>query len=390
MLDDTPNTANPSDRGLLENIVRFSFMLRENGILISLPDVMDAIRGMALIDISDRTAFQCLLRTNLLCRQEDIAPFDNLFCNYFLPESQSARMTLSSDERNAEAETQTSSALIRQMTALRSLDASALPPLRQNNMQYSPDSSWEAGETRTLRFTESKALHELIHKLLQPLVNRISRRFKYTIRGHEINLRRMLRKNMQYGGELLLLDYKKRKRKRRRIIFLGDVSGSMDIHTLMILQFVHALRQIDRRTEIFFFSTEITRRTHQFDARDFASAMAGLPESVVDWGGGTRIGHCLQRFNETFGKQMLSIQSILVIFSDGWDRGEIGLLEDQMAMLQRKAYKIIWLNPLAGAKDYQPVCQGMSTALPYIDIFLPLSRPRDLQILGKTLPNILA
>jgi uncharacterized protein with von Willebrand factor type A (vWA) domain len=87
---------------------------------------------------------------------------------------------------------------------------------------------------------------------------------------------------------------------------------------------------------------------------------------------------------------MLSIKSIIVIFSDGWDRGEIGLLEDQMAMLQRKAYKVIWLNPLAGARDYQPVCQGMSTALPYIDIFLPMSRPRDLQILGRTLPNILA
>ena len=86
---------------------------------------------------------------------------------------------------------------------------------------------------------------------------------------------------------------------------------------------------------------------------------------------------------------MLSGKSIIVIFSDGWDRGEVGLLEAQMALLQRKAYKIIWLNPLAGAKDYRPVCQGMSTALPYVDSFLPMSSPRDLQMLGRTLPAIL-
>jgi uncharacterized protein with von Willebrand factor type A (vWA) domain len=389
MLDDTPNTASPSEGGLLENIVRFSFMLREGGISVSLPDVLDAIRGLPLIDLSDRDAFQCLLRTNLLCRQEDIALFDTLFCSYFLPKSKSVRMTLSSDEKNGEAETDEASALISKLAALHNPEDSAVPSPRQLNLRYSPDPRSETDETRALRFTESTDLYELINKLLQPLANRISRRLKYAIRGHEIDLRRMLRKNMQFGGELLLLYYKKKKRKKRRVIFLADVSGSMDIHTLMILQFVHALRQIDRRTEIFFFSTEISRKTHQFDTRDFATAIADLPESVADWGGGTRIGHCLQRFNETFGKQMLSGKSIIVIFSDGWDRGEVDLLKAQMTLLQRKANKVIWLNPLAGAKDYQPVCRGMSTALPYIDSFLPMSKPEDLKILGRTLPTIM-
>ena len=389
MLDDATNKAIPSERGLLENIVRFSFILREKGISVSLPDILDAIRSIALIDISDRDAFQCLLRTNLLCRQEDIALFNTLFCSYFLPESPSTRIIPSSDEKDDNDEADTSCAPINRMAALQSPQDTAVSSPRQLNMRYSPDSRSKTGEMQTLRFTESKALNELINKLLHPLANRISRRLKYSTHGHEIDLRRMLRKNMQYGGELLLLDYKKKKRKKRRVIFLGDVSGSMDIHILMILQFVHALRQIDRRTEIFFFSTDISRKTHQFDARDFASVMAGLPESVADWGGGTRIGHCLQRFNDTFGQQMLSGKSIIVIFSDGWDRGEIGLLEAQMALLQRKAYKIIWLNPLAAAKDYQPVCQGMSTALPYIDSFLPMSRPEDLRILGRTLPTIL-
>ena len=374
---------------MLENIVRFSFKLREKGISISLPDVMDAIRGLPLIDIADREAFQCLLRTNLLCRREDIALFDTLFYSYFLPQSQAVRRTPSPHEGNSEAEKDASIDLAGKMAALQSPEDSVAPFPRQLSMRYSPDSRSETGAPRMVRFYESKALQDLINKLLQPLANRLSRRLKYSIRGHEIDLRRILRKNMQYGGELLLLDYKKKKRKKRRVIFLGDVSGSIDIHTLMILQFVHALRQIDRRTEIFFFSTEISRETHQFDNRDFSAAMAGLPESVADWGGGTRIGHCLQRFNETFGRQMLSGKSIIVIFSDGWDRGEIGLLDAQMAILQRKAYKVIWLNPLAGAKDYRPTCLGMSTALPYIDSFLPMSSPEDLKILGRTLPTIL-
>jgi hypothetical protein len=163
----------------------------------------------------------------------------------------------------------------------------------------------------------------------------------------------------------------------------------MDIYTLMILQFIHALRRIDRQTEIFFFSTDLSRATHQFGPADFSAAVAQIPAAISDWGGGTRIGHCLKLFNETFGTRKLSNKDIVMIFSDGWDRGEIDLLDTQMAFLNRKAYKIIWLNPLMGTRDYEPICRGMSAALPYVDYFLPMGNLNDLRSISQTLKKMM-
>ena len=193
---------------------------------------------------------------------------------------------------------------------------------------------------------------------------------------------------MQFGGELIFLDFRKKKIKKRRVIFFCDVSGSMDIYTRMILQFIHVFKRIDSRTEIFFFSTRLSRATLQFDENDFTSAISRIPAMISDWGGGTRIGHSLRIFNESYGGRLLSKKDIVIIFSDGWDRGDIDMLDTQMAILKRKAYKIIWLNPLLGTEDYQPICQGMRTALPYVDSFLPMDNLHDLQHLGRTLEKM--
>ena len=194
---------------------------------------------------------------------------------------------------------------------------------------------------------------------------------------------------MQFGGELLFLEFKKRKVKKRRVIFFCDISGSMNMYTLMILQFVHALNRIDPRTEIFFFSTELYRVTDWFEIGDFNSAISRIPEMTANWGGGTRIGHCLRIFNESYRQRRLSTKDIVIIFSDGWDRGEIDVLETQMELLKRKSYKIIWLNPLKGTADYQPICRGMRTALPYVDFFLPMDNPRDLTLFSRMLVKMM-
>jgi len=163
----------------------------------------------------------------------------------------------------------------------------------------------------------------------------------------------------------------------------------MDVYTLMLLQFVHALKRLDHRTEIFFFSTDLSRWTHQFDVGDYTTTLSRLPKFVSDWGGGTRIGHCLRDFNDIYGRWMLSNKAVVVIFSDGWDQGQTDLLESQMAYLNNKAYKVIWLNPLMGTRDYKPICRGMSAALPYVDYFLPMGNLRDLHSLGKTLEKMI-
>ncbi|MFQ6034169.1 MAG: VWA domain-containing protein, partial [Candidatus Bipolaricaulia bacterium] len=257
-------------------------------------------------------------------------------------------------------------------------------------LRYSPQTRQAAVGPNELAFVESPSLSESVNRMLQPLANRLSRRSRYTIRGKEISLRRILRKNIQFGGELILLDFRRKKMKRRRVIFLCDVSGSMDIYTLLMLQFVHALRRVDPKTEVFFFSTNLTRVTPLFDAESFSTALFRLPQLVEDWGGGTRIGYCLERFNQVHARRFHPSKAIVMIFSDGWDRGEIDLLEEQMAHLKRRAYKIIWINPLLGTKDYQPICRGMRAALPYVDYFLPAGGARDLRLLGTTLEKMIA
>jgi uncharacterized protein with von Willebrand factor type A (vWA) domain len=226
-------------------------------------------------------------------------------------------------------------------------------------------------------------------ELLERLSRRLSRRYRFGANGRRLSLSRLMRRNLRFGGELLLLDYRRRKVKQRPVVVFCDVSGSMDVFTLMAFQFIHALKKILPRLEVFFFSTELSRVTACFRQQDFSRTMAEVSRQVRDWKGGTRIGHCLKQFNDTFGRHWLLHRALVMVFSDGWDRGEIGLLRQQMAQLKRRVYRILWLNPLAGTRDYQPVCQGMRAALPYTDYFLAARSLHDFRDTGELLEKLL-
>lgn len=385
----TNNSPQRSEEGLIDNVVRFSHLLRDNDISVSLPAVLDALAGLPLIDISNLQTFHCLLRSNFINRKEDLSKFDQLFYAYWMPRDRTTLQVPAEGVGESETEQDILNSVKEKMSRLQS-DGDAEPKASKEwALHYSPHSLSQSDQLQELRFDGNRDLYETINRLLEPLANRISRRFQYTTRGKEVSLRKILRKNMQFGGELILLDFRKRKLKKRRVIFFCDVSGSMDIYTLMILQFIHALKRIDRQTEIFLFSTDLSRATHHFETGHFTSAATQIPGTISDWGGGTRIGHCLKLFNETFGTRQLSYKDIVMIFSDGWDRGEIDLLDQQMAFLKRKAHKIIWLNPLMGTRDYEPICRGMSTALPYVDYFLPMGNLEDLRSISQTLKKMM-
>ena len=385
----TDNPPHRSSKGLIENIVRFSHLLRDNDISVSLPAVLDTLAGLPLIDISNLQTFHCLLRSNFISCKEDLSRFDHLFYAYWLPRQRNTLQIPADGIAESETQQDILSTAKKKVSELQTSGDAEPKTSKQWALRYSPQALAQTDQMQELRFDGSRDMYETINRLLQPLANRIGRRFQYTMRGKEVSLRKILRKNMQFGGELILLDFRKKKLKKRRVIFFCDVSGSMDIYTLMILQFIHALRRIDRQTEIFLFSTDLSRATHLFNPGDFTAAVTQIPGAISDWGGGTRIGHCLKLFNETFGTRRLSNKDIVMIFSDGWDRGEIDLLDNQMALLNRKAYKIIWINPLMGTRDYEPICRGMSAALPYVDYFLPLGNLKDLRSISQTLKKVM-
>ena len=200
-----------------------------------------------------------------------------------------------------------------------------------------------------------------------------------------MDFRRTLRRTVRHGGEVLELIRKRPKQKPLKIIVLCDVSGSMDPALAFVLQFFFTLQRAFRNSETFVFSTRLTRITDILKRNRWPEALKAVSQRVQDWSGGTRIGECLDIFNDRYMKGLAAGSAILILISDGWDRGEPELLAAEMKRLKRRARRIIWMNPLLGAPDYEPLCLGMRTALPYIDHFLPVHNLLALKNLGETL-----
>jgi uncharacterized protein with von Willebrand factor type A (vWA) domain len=386
MLEEEKRSVHPTDKGLIDNLIKFSHLLRERAVPVSFASVLDVLRGLRLMDISNLNVFRSLLRMNLVFRKEDLVLFDALFEEFWLARNEASPLEYPVDEAASDSSEGDSEVRECGMSDFRDRQDNLTERLQEWIAGYSPDAINKEGES--CDYAECDAFYQQIKKWLKPFSNHPSRRTRYAIRGKQIDLRRILRKNMQFGGELILLDFKKKKLKNRNILFFCDVSGSMDVFMLMLLNFIHALKRIDPRTEIFFFTTDLSRWTGNFKAGQPMEAISRLPDLVSDWGGGTRIGHSLRQFNQSYSQWMLSNKTIAIVFSDGWDLGEAEILESQMAYLHRKAHRVIWLNPLIGDQCYQPICQGMRSALPYIDHLLPMGNLKDLQYLAKTLSKM--
>ncbi len=384
--DDNGGTAAAGD-GLGANVIRFADLLRRAGIPVFFSSVLDALQSLPRLDLSDGATFYHLLRGLFVTRREHLAPFDELFQRFWRPAADDvpSGCPLPRDEGQPPGSGEEGEGL----RVLRGL-AQARPEAEPEALPgYSPQAA-------TVRRRESggaeappEELAASLADLLERLNRRLSRRYRYGPHGRRLTLSRLMRRNLRFGGELLLLDYRRRKVRQRPLVVFCDVSGSMDVYTRMALAFVHALRRIVPRLEVFFFSTELTRVTDSFRKADFSRTLAEVSARVADWKGGTRIGHCLKRFNEDYGRRWLLHRALVMIFSDGWDRGEIELLRRQMAALKRRVYRILWLNPLAGTHGYRPVCQGMRAALPYTDYFLAARSLHDFRETGELLEKLL-
>lgn len=200
--------------------------------------------------------------------------------------------------------------------------------------------------------------------------------------------RRTLRASLRRGGEVIELKRRRRKSKRRDLVLLCDISGSMDRYSRLLLHFVHTVRHAVGSVEAFVFGTRITRVTRQLRHRDTHAALNEIADSVVDWAGGTRIGDSLFHFNRTWARRVLGRGAIVIVISDGWDRGDVRLLAKEMQRLQRGAFRLIWLNPLLGSAGYRPQTVGMRAALPYVDDFLPANNLKSLVQLAELLQTV--
>jgi uncharacterized protein len=173
-------------------------------------------------------------------------------------------------------------------------------------------------------------------------------------------------------------------------VLLCDVSGSMDCYSRFLIQFMYGLQNELWGVETFVFSTSLSRITHLIRTKEIAGALERISHSVVGWSGGTNIGRSLATFNRDFAPSLVTHRTVVVIISDGWDRGDVSLLENEMQSIKRRCYKILWLNPLLASENYEPLCKGMQAALPYLDLFLSVNNLNSLVALGRNLQRMVA
>jgi uncharacterized protein with von Willebrand factor type A (vWA) domain len=207
-------------------------------------------------------------------------------------------------------------------------------------------------------------------------------------RGSVPDLRRVVRRNIRYGGEPLTLPTRDRTVKRRPLVLVCDVSGSMERYARMMLHFLYGLAGGLDRVEAFLFSTRLTRITREITRRGAGETVPTIPWRLPDWGGGTRIGEALRTLNLRWARRVLGHGPVVLLISDGWDRGDPDLLAREMGRLQRSCHRLIWLNPLLGSPEYQPLTRGMQAALPFVDDFLPVHNLASLEGLAEHLNQL--
>ena len=361
---------------LLHNLLLFGRLLRRLGLDVHSGRMLDAIRVLEEIGVSRRADVRSALRTLLVHRREDLPVFDEAFDVFW--RQRKDRMS-SLDLRS-----------MGEQRRYRRVEAGPPPPGQQAE-DDGEDSASEEGYDR-IDLTQTFSVREVLRQKdfaeftpgemaqarlflasldWNPGVRRARR--KERGRGPWLDLRRTLRESTQSGGELLHLKRRRRKEKPRRLVVICDVSGSMERYTRMLLHFIHSLYGgLENHVEAFLFATRLTRVTKQLGRRDIDQAVADVAKAVPDWSGGTRIGAALKEFNFKWARRTLGWGSIVLIVSDGWDRGDPDALSAEMARLRRSCRRLIWLNPLAGSAEYEPLTQGMRAATPYIDDLLPV------------------
>jgi len=255
---------------------------------------------------------------------------------------------------------------------------------------YSPREALSEKDFSEMGVEESRAISKAILLIASKIATQVSRRKKRAAKGEQVDPRWTIRKSLKYGGEVVELVRRKRRIKKTRVVLLCDVSGSMDCYSRFLIQFMYGLQNELWGVETFVFSTSLTRITHLIRTKDIASALERISHDVLGWSGGTNIGRSLDTFNREFAPSLVSHRTVVVIISDGWDRGNVSLLEQEIKKLKRRCQALIWLNPLLASKDYQPLCKGMQAVLPYLDYFLSVHNVQSLVSLGATMQKLVA
>ena len=346
--------------------VAFARILRGAGIDVPLDSVIVFVGALSKIGLENRDDVYWAAFATLIRRHEDTTIFDRAFAVFWDQliavdmasyEQQTESVTLLIDSEQEDNDDSNADALEEDENTI-ALRFSSVETLREKDFAVYTDTELREAE----QFMSSL-------KLAGP-PKRSLRLQKTNRKGSRHDIRRTMRAVLQNDGEPIERYWREPSTKLRRLVVLLDISGSMEPYARALLRFMHAAVVGRQRVEAFTLGTRLTRITRELANRDPDRALARTSAQVSDWSGGTRLGECLQNFNDNWGVGSLARGSIFVILSDGWDRGEPQVLAEQMLRLQRVAYRVIWVNPLKVSPGYAPLARGMAAAMPFIDDFV--------------------
>jgi uncharacterized protein len=397
---------------LLYRLTEFGRLLWEVGINVGPRKMLDLAETLNYIDITDQVDFYNTLKCSLLSKHEQEPIFNQMFDYYWfrrdkqgkkenmpgtarreerqmrLPPSELKRLAehLNTSEQRKELRAE-----MRETERRRKSDNWDRDDDDLGNPQgtaYSAIERLMKKDFENFTWDEVQEAKKLMAEMRWNLGMRRTRRKAPARSGSYPDMRRIVRRNLKHGAELIELTWRETKYKPRPLVIICDISGSMSLYSRLLLHFIHTISNGLINVEAFVFGTRLTRITRQLKRRDVDDAIRDVSKSVQDWSGGTRIGDALHFFNHKWAKRVLGRGAVALIISDGWDRGDPHVLQIEMDRLQHSCHRLIWLNPLLGSPDYRPLTIGMKTALPFIDDFLPAHNLDSLMSLGNLLSTI--
>ncbi|MFT5530422.1 MAG: hypothetical protein ACI91O_000432 [Candidatus Poriferisodalaceae bacterium] len=357
----TPNSAAVNSPELVA--VAFGRVLRGAGIVVPVGRVMSFVEALGLAGVQDRSAVYWSGRATLVSDPEDLGLYDKAFKVFWehhevgglAVEAPPVTVTLATDAPDDEEGDDDSQEAGGPTLKVR---WSRIETLRDKDFASCSDA-------------ELAELHQLMASLKFTSTTRPSRRLVRSKRHtRRPDLGRTVRRALSTGGEPIRREFSRADRRSRRLVLLLDVSGSMEPYARALIRFAHAAVVGRARVEAFTLGTRLTRVTRELTSRDPDAALRAAGESVADWSGGTRLGDTLRWFNDQWGVRGQARGAVVVVLSDGWDRGEPEQLAEQMERLHRVTYKLVWVNPLKHTPGYAPLARGMAAALPHVDDFI--------------------
>ena len=362
---------------LTRNWLHFGRILRGLGFDAGPARMLPFLTALTVLDLHRADDLRTAVHIHFARRRDELALLDRALAAFLRGNAPNLESPSSSATTSSERGVTITG---RQLKVLDD-DGAAEGAEEQEVASYSQAEVLREKDFDTLTEVEMAEVRRLIRLMRLPAGLVRSRRARAGGRD-QLDMRRLLRRSLRFGGELLVFSWKSPTLRPRPLVLLCDISGSMERYTRLLLNFAYALKTASTRVEAFVFATRLTRITRLLRSHDVDAALNRVMASVDDWSGGTRIGEAIETFNRRYARRVLSHGATVAIISDGWDRGDAAQMRRAIARLQRSCHRLIWMNPLMGAPGYEPLTLGLQAALPFVDDFLPAHNLANLEALG--------